>query len=179
MTNEPRKEVKNNTIHFDAINLIHIGIALIIPPVVCYFIVLLFTNSIGLISRQLWTLPIIWPEQLYLGGTIGGFLGGLVGIWEIWMINRQKREATPGKMLSSDLYYIIILIGFTYVLQFLSDSLVPQIIFFLLEVGFFLIVGWNLIKVLLEAETKEYDQKILKPERIEEENSETEKYMSE
>jgi hypothetical protein len=179
MVEESEIEPIKNMINFRAINLIFLGIMLIIPPIVCYFIILFATSSIGVISKQLWTLPIIWPEALYIGGIIGGFLGGLIGVWEISMFHRQKRQVTPGKLLSPDLYYILLLIGFTYILQFISDSQVPQGILFLLEVGFFIIIGWNLTKILLETDTKELDQQISKSEKNQEEIPEIEKYMSE
>lgn len=179
MVEEPEIEPIKNLISFKAVNLIYLGIALFIPPIVCYFIVLFTTSSIGVISRQLWTLPIIWPEALYIGGIIGGFLGGLIGVWEISMFHRRKREVTPGKILSPDLYYIITLIGFTYILQFISDSQVPQSILFLLEVGFFLIIGWNLSKILLETEAKVLDQQVSNTETNQQEIPEIEKYMSE
>ena len=176
---EPEEKIIKTKIGYKTINLIYLGMALLIPTIVSYFIVLFFTSSIGVISRQLWTLPIIWPEQLYLGGIIGGFLGAIVGILDIWMVNNRDREIRPGKMLSPDLYYIIILIGFTYVLQFISDSLVPQIIFFLLEIGIFLIIGWNLSKILLETETEAFIEEVTNFEESQKEKPEIEKYMSE
>ncbi|MHA1945130.1 MAG: hypothetical protein ACXAC6_05185 [Candidatus Hodarchaeales archaeon] len=177
MIEEPDIKTIKNPISFKVVNLIYLGMALFIPPIVCYFIVLFTTSSIGVISRQLWTLPIIWPEALYIGGIIGGFLGGLIGVWEISMFHRRKRQVTPGKILSPDLYYIITLIGFTYILQFISDSQVPQGILFSLEVGFFIIIGWNLSKILLETDTKELDQQVSNTNQ--EEKPEIEKYMSE
>ncbi len=179
MVEETEKKTIKNPISFKVVNLIYLGIALFIPTIVGYFIVLFTTSSIGVISRQLWVLAIIWPEALYIGGIIGGFLGGLIGVWEISMFHRRKREVTPGKILSPDLYYIITLMGFTYILQFISDSLVPQGILFLLEVGFFLIIGWNLSKILLETDTKELDQQVSNTETNQEEIPEIEKYMSE
>jgi len=95
------------------------------------------------------------------------------------MYNKQKRKITAGKILSPDLYYIFALIGFTYILEFISDSQVPQSILFILEIGFFLIIGWNLSKILLEKETKSLDQHFPKTDMNQTEKTVIEKYKSE
>ena len=179
MTKEPDQEFSQHLLRYQAINPITIGIALLIPPVVSFFIVLFITSSFEMIAGQLWSLPVIWPEVLYLGGLSGGFLGGLLSIWEILMYNKQKRKITAGKILSPDLYYIFALIGFTYILEFISDSQVPQSILFILEIGFFLIIGWNLSKILLEKETKSLDQHFPKTDMNQTEKTVIEKYKSE
>ena len=179
MIKEPEQESNKNLLSFQKVNPISIGIALFIPSAVGFFMVLFVTSSFEVIAGQLWSLPIIWPEVLYIGGLSGGFLGGLLGIWEISRFNNQKREITPGKVFSPDLYYLIALIAFTYILEFISDSQVPQSILFLLEIGFFLILGWNLSKILLEIETKTFDQQLPKTDMNQMENPEIEKYKSE
>ena len=179
MIKEQEQEPKNRLLSYREITPISISIALIIPSVVGYFFVLFITSSLKVIAGQLWSLPIIWPEVLFIGGLSGGFIGGLLGIWEISMFNKQKREITPGKFLSPDLYYTIALIGFTYILEFISDSQVPQSILFFLEIVFFLIIGWNLSKILLETETKEFNQQLSKTDTNQVEKPEIEKYKSE
>jgi len=179
MTKEPEQEFNKHLLSYKEINPTTIGIALIIPPVVSFFIVLFITSSFEMIAGQLWSLPIIWPEVLYLGGLTGGFLGGLISIWEISMFNKQKRKITVGKILSPDLYYIFALIGFTYILEFISESSVPQSILFVLEIGFFLIIGWNLSKILLEKETKSFNKHLPKTDMNKIEKNEMEKYKSE
>jgi len=179
MIKEQEQEPKNRLLSYREITPISISIALIIPSVVGYFFVLFITSSLKVIAGQLWSLPIIWPEVLYIGGLSGGFLGGLLGIWEISRFNNHKREITPGKVFSPDLYYLIALIAFTYILEFISDSQVPQSILFLLEIGFFLIIGWNLTKILLETEIKTLNQQLPKTELSQMENPEIEKYKSE
>ncbi len=179
MIKKPEQESNKNLLSYQKVNPISIGIALFIPSAVCFFMVLFVTSSFEVIAGQLWSLPIIWPEVLYIGGLSGGFLGGLLGIWEISRFNNQKREITPGKVFSPDLYYLIALIAFTYILEFISDSQVPQSILFLLEIGFFLIIGWNLTKILLETEIKTFNQQLPKTELNQIENPEIEKYKSE
>ncbi len=179
MIKEHEQESNKHLLKYQKINPISIGIALFIPSAVGFFMVLFITSSFEVIAGQLWSLPIIWPEVLYIGGFSGGFLGGLLGIWEISRFNKQKREITAGKILSPDLYYLSALIAFTYILEFISDSQVPQSILFLLEIGFFLILGWNLSKILLERETKTFDQQLPKTDMNQMENPEIEKYKSE
>jgi len=179
MIKKPEQEYNKHLLSYQKVNPISIGIALFIPSAVGFFMVLFITSSFEVIAGQLWSLPIIWPEVLYIGGLSGGFLGGLLGIWEISRFNEQKREITPGKILSPDLYYLIALIAFTYILEFISDSQIPQSILFLLEIGFFLIIGWNLTKILLETETKTFNQQLPKTDMNLMENPDIEKYKSE
>jgi len=179
MIKKTEQESNKDLLSYQEINPISIGIALFVPSIVGFFIVLFITSSFDLIAGQLWSLPIIWPEILYFGGLFGGLLGGILSIWEILMFHEQKREVTPGKILSPDLYYIFALIGFTYILEMISDSQVPQSILFFLEIGFFLIVGWNLSKILLETEIKGFNQQITKTDVNQVENPEIEKFKSE
>ena len=179
MTEDKIDYSKNNIIGYHEINQLTRGIAIIIPSIVGYFIVLFFTSVIELLASRLWSLPIIWPEALYIGSTLGGLMGGLIGLWEIYMFHSKKQNVESGKIFSQDLYYIIALIIFTYILEFLSDSFIPQSILFFLEIGFFLIIGWNLTKILLETETKiTYQENQIIEDNKKEEN-EIENYNSE
>ncbi|MHA2347386.1 MAG: hypothetical protein ACXACP_11765, partial [Candidatus Hodarchaeales archaeon] len=123
-----------------------------IPPIVGYFIVLFLTSAFNLIATQLWTLPVIWPNMLYIGGILGGLIGGSIALYEISLYHKKERSITRGTLFSSDLYYIGTLMFLTYVLEFLSEHILMQIILFLLEVSLFAIIGWNLTKLLLETD---------------------------
>ncbi|MCK4848204.1 MAG: hypothetical protein KAT16_04195 [Candidatus Heimdallarchaeota archaeon] len=179
MIKELEDKSNKHILSYRGVNLISITVALLIPSIAGFSIVLLITSSFDVIAKQLWSLPVIWPEVLYLGGLLGGFFGGMLGIWEISMFHGKKREIKAGKILSPDLYYIITLMGFTYILQFISDSQVPQSILFFLEIGFFLIIGWNLSKILLETETKDFNNQTSKIDVNQVKNVEIEKYKSE
>ena len=146
-------------IFYTKINVLSIGIGLLIPPIVGYFIVLFLTSSFNLISSELWTLPVIWPEMLYVGGVVGGIIGGVITLFEISLFHSKKRPITQGILFSSDLYYIGMLMLLTYFLEFLSEHVLMQIILFLLEIGLFAVIGRNISKILLETDkTQEKDQ---------------------
>jgi hypothetical protein len=179
MLKEPEQASKKHSSGYQKVNPISIGVAVIIPSLVGFFFVLFLTSSIELIARQLWSLAIIWPDVLFIGGLSGGFLGGLFGIWEISMFHKQNRKISSGKILSPDLYYVFALIVFTYILEFISDSYIPQSILFFLEIGFFLIIGWNLSKIMLETETKDSNEQLSETDTNQMESPEIEKYMSE
>ena len=139
-----KQESENNqkNIEYQSITPTNVAIALLIPPIIGFFIVLFITSLFELIARELWpSLAVIWPEVLYYGGIFGGALGGIVAIAEILMYHSQNRQLTPGKVFPPDLYYIGGIMFLTYVLEFLSESQLLQIILFLLEIvcmkGFF------------------------------------------
>ena len=55
------------------IPLLNYAFALLTGPVSCYFIVLLFTSGIGIITRETWPDNLIrWPLALFYGGILGG-----------------------------------------------------------------------------------------------------------
>ena len=59
------------------------------------------------------------------------------------------------QLLSSDLLYISLLIILTYVLEFLSESFILHGIFFMLEIGIFIIIGRNISKYTMERPNKQ------------------------
>ncbi|MFX0087603.1 MAG: hypothetical protein ACFFAU_18280 [Candidatus Hodarchaeota archaeon] len=125
--------------------------ALLIAPLSSFFILLLLTSGIGVIARENWpSNTILWPQAIYISGTLGGLLGGCVVCWEIWMNFTNDRPITPSKLFSSDLLYIMLLFLLTYLLEFLSESISLQGLFFVLEMAFFLVIGRNISKFTLE-----------------------------
>ena len=104
MTEDKTDYSKKNIIGYHELNQITIGMAIIIPSIVGYFIVLFFTSLTELLASRLWNNSIIWPEALYIGGTLGGLIGGGVGLWEIYMFHSKKRKVDSGKIFSQDLY---------------------------------------------------------------------------
>ena len=146
---ESENDQKN--IGYQSITPTNVAIALLIPPIIGFFIILFITSLFEIIAKELWpSLPMIWPEALYYGGIFGGALGGIVTIAEIILYHSQNRQLTHGKIFPPDLYYIGGIMFLTYVLEFLSESQLLQIIFFLLELLFFVVIGWNISKILLE-----------------------------
>jgi len=125
-------------------------LALLTGPVSCYFIVLLFTSGIGIITRETWPNIIRWPIALFYGGVLGGLIGGIILCWEIWMDYSDKKAITPPQLLSSDLLYIFVLFLLTYLLEFLSESISLQGLFFILYIAFFLVIGRNIGKYSME-----------------------------
>jgi hypothetical protein len=148
---EPEDSSTPKEIFYTKINVLSIGIGVLIPPIIGYFIVLFLTSSFSLIASELWTLTIVWPDMLYAGGIIGGVIGGVITLYEILLFHSKKRPITRGELFPSDLYYIGLLMLFTYVLEFLSEHVLMQIILFLLEVGLFIVIGRNMSKMLLES----------------------------
>jgi membrane protein implicated in regulation of membrane protease activity len=135
------------------------ALAIIIAPITSFFIILLLTNVINFISREDWDLPIIWPPELFIAGLIGGFIGGIITFWEIRMVQNNKRDLIPGKLFSPDLLYIGGLAVLTYFLEILSESLLLQGLLFLLEIAWFIVLGWNISKLSLERPKKEEKNK--------------------
>lgn len=127
------------------------ALALLTGPVSCYFIVLLFTSGIRIITRETWPDNLIrWPLALFYGGILGGLIGGIILCWEIWMDYSDKKPITPPQLLSSDLLYLFVLFLLIYLLEFLSESISLQGLFFILYIAFFLVIGRNIGKSVLE-----------------------------
>ncbi|MHA2137371.1 MAG: hypothetical protein ACXACW_06215 [Candidatus Hodarchaeales archaeon] len=150
MTEENKVDVSKYELTYQPLNILNVIIALLIPTAVGYLSIVLLTNLFTFISRGLWSIPVIWPEILFLGGLLGGLLGGMIAITEVAFFHYKDRKITSGKTLPSDLYYIGVLAVFTYVLEFFSESLLLQVVMFLLELGFFTVLGWNMSKLSLE-----------------------------
>ena len=119
-------------------------------PLRCYLIVFLFTSGIGIITRETWPNIIRWPIALFYGGVLGGLIGGIILCWEIWMDYSDKKAITPPQLLSSDLLYLLVLFLLTYLLEFLSESISLQGLFFILYIAFFLVIGRNIGKYSME-----------------------------
>lgn len=127
------------------------GYTLLVAPVSSVIIILFITSALAFIARENWANNvIIWPSVLYIGAILGGLIGGIVVCWEIWMSHSNNRPISNPQLLSSDLFYIALLIILTYVLEFLSESFILQGIFFMLEIGLFIVVGRNISKYTLE-----------------------------
>ncbi len=127
------------------------GYTLLVALISGVIIILFITSAIAFIARENWAdNVIIWPSTLYIGAILGGLIGGIVVCWEIWMSYSTNRPISNPKLLSSDLFYITMLIILTYVLEFLSESLILQGIFFMLEFAIFIVIGRNISKYMME-----------------------------
>ncbi|MHA1978401.1 MAG: hypothetical protein ACW98I_15975 [Candidatus Hodarchaeales archaeon] len=150
MTENEQVATADFKLTYQSLNVLNVIIALLIPTAIGYLSIVLITNVFTFISRELWSISVIWPELLYTGGLLGGILGGLLAIIEVALFHYKNYTIIPGESVPSDLYYIGVLAVFTFILEFFSESLVVQVILFLLELGFFAVLGWNMSKLSLE-----------------------------
>jgi hypothetical protein len=129
-------------------------LAIILAPLISICIVIFITNGIQFIAQEQWAgVPILWPPVLYLGGIVGGTIGGIVTFIEIREIIDQNRPLNPVPLFSSDLFYLTLLMLLTYVLELLSENLIFQGILFIFEIAFFVIIGRNISRKSLEIMT--------------------------
>ncbi len=127
------------------------GYVLFVSLISSVIIIIFITSAINFIARENWAdNVIIWPSILYIGAVLGGLIGGIVVCWEIWMNFSTNRPISNPKLLSSDLFYITMLIILTYVLEFLSESFILQGIFFILEIAIIIVIGRNISKYTME-----------------------------
>ncbi|UCE13722.1 MAG: hypothetical protein JSV04_00770 [Candidatus Heimdallarchaeota archaeon] len=130
-------------------SLWNLGLATAIASLSSFLIVLAFTTALSFISRELWTEMIIWPPALFIGGGVGGGIGGILASWEIRTAINEKSKITPFQLFPPDLFYLSILVLLTYVLEMLSESLILQILLFVLEIALFIVIGRNISKLTL------------------------------
>lgn len=129
-------------------------LAIISAPLISICIVILITNGIQFIAQEQWAgVPILWPPVLYLGGIVGGTIGGIVTFIEIRTIINQNQRLSSVPLLSSDLFYLTLLMLLTYVLELLSENLLFQGMLFILEIAFFVVIGRNISRKSLELMT--------------------------
>ena len=99
---------------------------------------------------------IIWPPALFVGGTLGGGIGGIVASWEIRAAINENSAITPFQLFPPDLFYLSLLVLLTYVLEMISESIIFQILLFVLEIAWFVVIGRNISKLVLKvSETTE------------------------
>lgn len=133
------------------ISLGNVVLAIVLAPLSSFSLVFFVTNGIEFIAQEQWPgVPVLWPPILYLGGIIGGTIGGIVVFLEIRAVINQKKSLGPVQLFSSDLFYIFLLMLLTYVLETLSENLVFQGIFFILEIAFFIVIGRNISRKAIE-----------------------------
>ncbi|MFX1505416.1 MAG: hypothetical protein ACFFDC_04790 [Promethearchaeota archaeon] len=133
-------------------------LAVILAPLTSLCLVILITNGIQFIAQEQWPgIPILWPPVLYLGGIVGGAIGGIVTLIEIRTIVNQNQPLTPVQLFSSDLFYLTLLMLLTYVLELLSENLIFQGMLFILEIAFFVVIGRNISRKSLEMITMTED----------------------
>lgn len=135
-------------------------LAIILAPLSSLCIVIFITNGIQFIAQEQWAgVPILWPPLLYLGGIVGGTIGGIVAFIEIRAIINQNQSLSPVQLFTSDLFYLSLLILLTYVLELLSENLVFQGILVILEIALFVVIGRNISRKSLELITITEDTK--------------------
>ena len=139
----------------------NLAIAIVLAPLSSFLIVSFFTIAINVISRELWSSSsIIWPQLIYVGGIIGGTIGGIVVYWEIRIAQSKNSSLSPVQLFPPDLFYLGLLFTLTYVLEMLSESLILQGFLFLLEIAWFVVIGRNISKKTLETSEKTEDSDI-------------------
>ncbi|MFX0150832.1 MAG: hypothetical protein ACFFAJ_08640 [Candidatus Hodarchaeota archaeon] len=144
-TEKPETHIKS----LSKVTFWNVALAFISAPITNFMVIVFITNIITFISREDWNLPIIWPPELFIAGIIGGLIGGVITLWEIRMVQANKRDIIPGQLFPPDLLYIGGLAVLTYFLEIISENLLILILLFLLEIAWFVILGWNISKVFL------------------------------
>lgn len=138
----------------EEISLGNLVLAIILAPLTSICIVLFITNGIQFIAQEQWSgIPILWPPVLYLGGIVGGTIGGIVTLIEIRSIINQNQPLSPVQLFSSDFFYLTLLLLLTYLLELLSENLIFQGMLFILEIAFFIVIGRNISRKSLEIMT--------------------------
>ncbi|NHJ02386.1 MAG: hypothetical protein EAX86_09650 [Candidatus Heimdallarchaeota archaeon] len=134
---------------------LNILLSVLIAPITSYFLIVLITSGIEFISLELWQLKVVWPSVIFLGAVIGGFGGGMLVVIEAVLNMKKLRPITPPDLLSSDLAYISIIIGITYILEMIVEMIFLQVLLFLLEIALFFVFSRNLAKFTLIPPRKE------------------------
>ncbi|MFX0205709.1 MAG: hypothetical protein ACFFDT_06950 [Candidatus Hodarchaeota archaeon] len=144
--------------NLEKISLGNLVLAIILAPLISLCLVIFITNGIQFIAQEQWPgIPILWPPLLYLGGIVGGAIGGIVTLIEIRALINQNQPLTPVQLFSSDLFYLTLLMLLTYLLELLSENLIFQGILFILEIAFFVVIGRNVSRKSLEIVTMTED----------------------
>ena len=141
----------NSSEEHENISTGYFALALILAPLSCFTLVFFITNGIDFIAQEQWAgVPIIWPSMLYLGGIVGGTIGGIVAFLEVRAYTNQKQSLGTVQLFSSDLFYLFLLVLLTYVLEMLSENLVFQGLLFIFEIAFFIVIGRNVSRKSIE-----------------------------
>ncbi|MFX0015409.1 MAG: hypothetical protein ACFE98_12530 [Candidatus Hermodarchaeota archaeon] len=128
-----------------------ITLAIVLAPFTSAVLVIFATEVIDLISQEQWAnVPIIWPPLLYIGGIVGGTIGGFVALMELRSVQYKNSALRPTKLFSPDIFYLGLLITLTFMLEMLSESELLQGLLFILEVLFFIVIGRNISRKSLE-----------------------------
>jgi hypothetical protein len=127
-----------------------LGLLLAIVTATITNIALIFfpTSIITLISSWEWPNSLLWPQELYLAGFIGGIIGGSFAHFEIRSSLERNQDLKAGTLISSDLLYIFGVLGLIYVLEFLSESFLLLALFFTIVVIWFTVFARNVIKII-------------------------------
>ena len=147
----------------ESYSLLNFILIIIIGPVTNYFLVVLVTNGIEWISSELWRLAVEWPDLIYVGAILGGLGGGFITLGELLLDRKNIRPITAPNLISSDLAYIMMIIGITYLLEVLVEMVFIQMLLFCLEIVFFLVFGRNLAKYTLNPPKDDRKEDIVNP----------------
>jgi hypothetical protein len=78
------------------ISLGDLVLAIVLAPLSSFCLVFFVTNGIEFIAQEQWPgVPVLWPPILYLGGIVGGTIGGIVAFLEIRTVINQKKSLGP------------------------------------------------------------------------------------
>ncbi|MFW9855333.1 MAG: hypothetical protein ACFFFG_09730 [Candidatus Thorarchaeota archaeon] len=111
-------------------------------------LVFFFTSILTVISTWEWSNSLLWPQEFYIAGFLGGFIGGGYTYYEIKKSIQQNHKLKPGTVMSSDLLYIIGVLGVVYFLNFLSESSLLYGLFFVIVILWFTVFAQNVIKII-------------------------------
>lgn len=148
--NPENEEGKRGSQLSEEYSLWNLGQVTVMASLSSFLIVLAFTTVVSLISRELWSEMIIWPPALFVGGALGGGIGGILASWEIRTAINEDSPITPAQLFPPDLFYLSLLVLLTYVLEMLSESIFLQILLFILEIAWFVVIGRNISKFALK-----------------------------
>ncbi len=144
------KEINSRISTLNEIPPLNLIISMIIAPISSILIIFFVTSIIELISRDQWSVQIVWPPLVFIGAFIGGITGSIILYGEIWLIKNEKIDLIRPQLLSSDLLYITAIGVIVYILEIFSESLILQGILFLLEIVWFSVLSWNIGKNVLQ-----------------------------
>ena len=117
---------------------------------VSFALLVLFTSLLNLLALGEWTNLIIWPPMLYLGGIIGGVLGGSITSYQIMKVSKENNRLKPRELVAPELIYVGAIIALVYLMEGLSEGVVVQVLLFSLEILWFTILCRNLTTIMYE-----------------------------
>ena len=122
-------------------------IYVLLGPLIGLSGIMVITGFITYLGQLAWQgVPIEWPEVLNSGGLIGGFIASILILTEKYLLHETVLTFNEINNRTSDLYFLIFLLFFTYILELLVENTLSQVIIFLVYIGFVTIIIHDLLK---------------------------------